>query len=61
MAGGINGYLVPRANVAKLQAEFQYVPDPIASTWAQASDNSGIQQTQSQSQWALRTQLVLAY
>ena len=61
IGAGINGYLIPRTNMAKLQADFIYVPDPIASTWAQASDNSGVLQTESGSQWALRLQLVLSY
>jgi hypothetical protein len=61
VAGGINGYFVPGTNLAKLQLDFTYVPDPISSTWAQASDNAGLLQTQSESQWALRTQLVLGY
>jgi hypothetical protein len=58
---GINGYLLPRTNMAKLQADFTYVPDPIASTWADASDNSGVLLTESDSQWALRLQMVLSY
>jgi hypothetical protein len=61
VGGGINGYLIPRTNMAKLQADFTYVPDPISSTWAEASDNSAVLLTQRASQWALRTQLVLAY
>ena len=61
IGAGINGYLIPGRNMAKLQADFTYVPDPIAATWAQASDNSGVLLTNSGSQWALRTQLVLAY
>jgi hypothetical protein len=58
---GINGYLIPGTNLAKLQADFTYVPDPIASTWAEESDNSGVLLTESDSQWALRLQLVLSY
>jgi len=60
VGGGINGYLVRRTNMAKLQADFTYVPDPISTTWAEASDNAAILQTERQSQWALRAQLVLA-
>jgi hypothetical protein len=58
---GINGYLLPGTNQAKLQADFTYVPDPIASTWAEESDNSGVLLTEGDSQWALRLQLILAY
>ena len=47
--------------MAKLQADLTYVPDPIATTWAEGSDNSGLLQTESGSQWALRLQLVLSY
>jgi len=61
IGAGINGYLIPGRNMAKLQADFTYVPDPIASTWAEASDNSGVLSTESGSQWALRLQLVLGY
>lgn len=61
IGGGINGYLIPRTNMAKVQADFTYVLDPISSTWAQASDNSAVLQTRSESQWALRAQLMLAY
>lgn len=57
---GINGYLLPRTNSAKLQADFIYVPDPIATTWADAGDNSGVLQTVTDSQWTVRVQLVLA-
>jgi hypothetical protein len=58
---GINGYLIPHSNMAKIQADFTYVPDPIAATWAEGSDNSGVLLTETDSQWALRAQLVLAY
>jgi len=61
IGAGINGYLIPGRNMAKLQADFTYVPDPIASTWADASDNSGVLLTETDSQWALRLQLVLGY
>jgi len=61
IGAGINGYLIPRANMAKLQADVTIVPDPIAATWAEASDNSGVLQTESGSQWAVRLQLVLSY
>jgi len=61
IGGGINGYLIPRTNMAKLQADFTYVPDPISSTWAEASDNAAVLFTESKSQWALRAQIVLGY
>jgi hypothetical protein len=61
VGGGINGYLVPRTNIAKVQADFTYVPEPISSTWAQASDNAAILATETASQWALRAQLVLSF
>jgi hypothetical protein len=61
LGAGINGYLIPRANVAKVQADFIYVPDPTASTWAEESDNAGVLYTEREAQWALRAQLMLAY
>jgi hypothetical protein len=58
---GINGYLTKRANYAKVQLDFLYVPQPIAQTWADASDNAGTLKTELDAQWTLRTQLVLSY
>ena len=61
IGGGINGYLLPRTNIAKVQADFTYALDSISSTWAEASDNAATLQTQREGQWALRTQLMLSY
>lgn len=58
---GINGYLVPRTNYAKLQADFLYVPRSVANTWASPSDNSGVLSTEVGRQWSFRTQLVLSF
>jgi hypothetical protein len=61
IGAGANYYLIPNTNVAKLQADFTYVPDPIAATWAQAGDNAGVLLTQTNNQWATRLQLVMSY
>ncbi|HEX6245599.1 MAG TPA: porin [Polyangiales bacterium] len=58
---GINGYFVPRTNYAKLQLDFLYIPRAVANSWASASDNSGLLQTELNRQWTLRTQLMLSY
>jgi hypothetical protein len=58
---GINGYLVPRTNYAKLQADFLYEPQKIASTWASPSDNAGTLETEITRQWTVRVQLMLSY
>jgi len=61
VGAGINGYLIPRSNQAKVQTDFTYVPRPITSTWAEGSDNSGVLRTESGNQWAIRLQLGLSY
>jgi hypothetical protein len=61
VGAGINGYLVPRTNFAKFQADFLYVPDAIASTWAAPSGNNGVLDTTEGRQWSLRMQLVVGY
>ena len=61
IGAGINGYLIERTNIAKVQADFLYVPDPIASTWAESSDNAGVLYAERERQWTLRAQLMLAY
>jgi hypothetical protein len=54
---GINGYLVPRRTLAKVQLDFLYVPLPIDASLATSSSNAGILPTQRGEQWALRLQL----
>jgi hypothetical protein len=54
---GINGYLVPRRNLAKLQLDFLYVPLPIDPSLAASSSNSGTLPTERGAQWAMRLQL----
>jgi hypothetical protein len=54
---GINGYVIPNQNLAKLQLDFLYVPQPINATLAASSSNSGVLPTERGSQWALRMQV----
>jgi hypothetical protein len=54
---GINGYVIPNENLAKLQLDFLYVPQPVNTTLAGSSSNSGVLPTERGSQWALRMQV----
>jgi hypothetical protein len=57
---GVNGYLIPRRSLSKLQLDFLYVPLPINATQAASSSNSGLLPTDRGAQWALRLQLTAA-
>jgi hypothetical protein len=54
---GINGYVVPRRNLAKLQLDFLYLPLPIDPSLAASSSNSGTLPTERGAQWSMRLQL----
>jgi hypothetical protein len=54
---GINGYVIPNEQLAKLQLDFLYVPQPVNSTLAVSSSNSGVLATDRGSQWAVRVQM----
>jgi hypothetical protein len=57
LGAGINGYLIPRRTLAKLQLDFLYVPLPIDPSLATSSSNAGILPSERGEQWALRLQL----
>jgi hypothetical protein len=54
---GVNGYVVPRRNLAKLQLDFLYIPGGINNSLASSSSNGGLLSTDRGEQWALRVQL----
>jgi hypothetical protein len=54
---GINGYVVPRRNLAKIQLDFLYLPLPVDPSLAASSSNSATLPTERGAQWAMRLQL----